>query len=128
MKMRALDGGNGSILIAALCIAVVPHCAPRLVRWLRRWLHPLPGVPMACSARQYVAGTLLRSGAIVNASVVLLKGELHLHLAIGSHVCGHPGITHGGFIASVIDDSMGRLSQALFGNPYVFTNALQLSV
>lgn len=41
------------------------------------------------------------------------RRQFHTLVTLGSNVCGHPKITHGGFTAAIIDETLGGLNYVL---------------
>ncbi|KAL4969166.1 PaaI family thioesterase [Aspergillus stella-maris] len=72
---------------------------------------PYLKIPEKIRARSLTAGTLSNSDGIVVPPVVFNNKTTNTLVSIfylGPNVSGHPGIVHGGFLATLLDEGMGR--------------------
>ncbi|KAL4790205.1 HotDog domain-containing protein [Aspergillus venezuelensis] len=72
---------------------------------------PYLKIPEKIRARSLTAGTLSNSEGIVVPPVVFNNKTTNKLVSIfylGPNVSGHPGIVHGGFLATLLDEGMGR--------------------
>ncbi|KAE8144343.1 HotDog domain-containing protein [Aspergillus avenaceus] len=68
-------------------------------------------VPAELRARNLTAGTLSGPGRIVVPPYIFAEDggkSLVAMFYLGADICGHPGIVHGGLLATLLDESMAR--------------------
>ena len=46
--------------------------------------------------------------------------ETETYLHVGRGLCGHDGIIHGGLLATILDEAMGRVVRGLYSSPRAF--------
>ena len=54
------------------------------------------------------------------------SGCIHVLFNLGKGLCGHPGVSHGGFVAVLIDESMGFILKLQYPTRSVFTATLEI--
>ncbi|RDW76461.1 PaaI family thioesterase [Aspergillus mulundensis] len=72
---------------------------------------PYMKIPEKIRDRSLTAGTLSNSGGIVVPPTAFYNNDTNTLVTffyLGSRVSGHPGIVHGGFLATLLDEGMGR--------------------
>lgn len=68
-------------------------------------------IPAAFRAHNLTGGTLLGPGRIVVPPVVFSEdgGKSLVSISyLGADVCGHPGVVHGGLLATMLDEGLAR--------------------
>lgn len=68
-------------------------------------------IPEQLRDRHLIAGSLLGPNRVVVPPLVFLEENGKEMIAItylGQEVCGHPGIVHGGLLATMLDEGLGR--------------------
>ncbi|THH10436.1 hypothetical protein EW145_g1331 [Phellinidium pouzarii] len=87
------------------------RAAPDAGEWYET--RPYVNVPEAQRANSLTAGALHGPGKLALPPLLRAKNDESESIAIihlGRGMCGHDGIVHGGLIATVLDESLGRLS------------------
>ena len=90
---------------------------------------PYLKIPEQIRSRSLTAGTLSNSKGIVVPPVVFNNKETNTLVSIfylGPNVSGHPGIVHGGFLATLLDEGMGRCAFPVLPNKVGVTANLNL--
>ncbi|KAL4925830.1 PaaI family thioesterase [Aspergillus undulatus] len=80
---------------------------------------PYMKIPVEIRSRSLTAGTLSNSDGIVVPPVVFNNKKTNTLVSIiylGPNVSGHPGIVHGGFLATLLDEGMGRCAFPVLPN------------
>ncbi|KAL2872020.1 PaaI family thioesterase [Aspergillus lucknowensis] len=80
---------------------------------------PYLKIPEKIRARNLTAGTLSNSEGIVVPPLVFCNketGSLVSIIYLGPSVSGHPGIVHGGLLATLLDEGMGRCAFLVLPN------------
>ena len=86
-------------------------------------------IPEALRERSLTAGTLAGPGKIVVPPYVFSEanGKSMVSLMyLGSDVCGHPGIVHGGLLATLLDEGMARCCFPALPNKVAVTANLNI--
>ena len=86
-------------------------------------------IPETLRARSLTAGTLAGPGKIVVPPYVFSErdGKSMVSLMyLGSDVCGHPGIVHGGLLATLLDEGMARCCFPALPNKVAVTANLNI--
>ena len=75
------------------------------------------------------AGVLAGPGRIVVPPIVFLEeaGTLVSVAYLGTDVCGYPGYVHGGLLATILDETLGRCCFAVLPNKIGMTASLNLT-
>ncbi|KAJ3551366.1 hypothetical protein NM688_g4747 [Phlebia brevispora] len=74
---------------------------------------PFVEVPKEMLANSLTAGALRGPGKLALPPLVRARrdeSEAHIIIHVGSGLCGHEGIVHGGMLATLLDESLGRLA------------------
>ncbi|KAL4774996.1 HotDog domain-containing protein [Aspergillus nidulans var. acristatus] len=80
---------------------------------------PYMKIPEKIRDRSLTAGTLSNSGGIVVPPTAFYNNDTNTLVTffyLGSRVSGHPGIVHGGFLATLLDEGMGRCAFPVLPN------------
>ncbi|KAL4742959.1 HotDog domain-containing protein [Aspergillus similis] len=80
---------------------------------------PYMKIPEKIRDRSLTAGTLSNSGGIVVPPTAFYNNDTNTLITffyLGSRVSGHPGIVHGGFLATLLDEGMGRCAFPVLPN------------
>ncbi|KAL6239873.1 hypothetical protein BDW75DRAFT_197592 [Aspergillus navahoensis] len=80
---------------------------------------PYMKIPEKIRDRSLTAGTLSNSGGIVVPPTAFYNNDTNTLITffyLGSKVSGHPGIVHGGFLATLLDEGMGRCAFPVLPN------------
>ncbi|KAL4976400.1 HotDog domain-containing protein [Aspergillus desertorum] len=80
---------------------------------------PYLKIPEKIRDRSLTAGTLSNSGGIVVPPTAFYNNDTNTLITffyLGSKVSGHPGIVHGGFLATLLDEGMGRCAFPVLPN------------
>ncbi|KAL4780468.1 HotDog domain-containing protein [Aspergillus varians] len=91
---------------------------------------PYLKIPEKVRSRSLTAGTLSNSGGIVVPPVAFSNKETNTLVSIfylGPNVSGHPGIVHGGFLATLLDEGMGRCAFPVLPNKVGVTANLNIN-
>jgi uncharacterized protein (TIGR00369 family) len=86
-------------------------------------------IPETLRARSLTAGTLAGPGKIVVPPYVFSESEgksMVSLMYLGSDVCGHPGIVHGGLLATLLDEGMARCCFPALPNKVAVTANLNI--
>ncbi|KAL4916222.1 HotDog domain-containing protein [Aspergillus aurantiobrunneus] len=90
---------------------------------------PYLKIPGKIRSRSLTAGTLSNSGGIVVPPVLFNNKQTNTMTSIfylGPNVSGHPGIVHGGFLATLLDEGMGRCAFPVLPNKVGVTANLNI--
>jgi uncharacterized protein (TIGR00369 family) len=86
-------------------------------------------IPDALRGRSLTAGTLAGPGKIVVPPYVFSEADgksMVSLMYLGSDVCGHPGIVHGGLLATLLDEGMARCCFPALPNKVAVTANLNI--
>jgi len=85
------------------------HSAPDANEWYET--RPYSSLPEERRVNNLTAGALRGPGRLAVPPVVWAKrdeSEAYVFVHVGRGLCGHDGIVHGGLLATLIDESLGR--------------------
>ncbi|RFU28173.1 hypothetical protein B7463_g8161, partial [Scytalidium lignicola] len=85
--------------------------------------------PPSAAWRNLIANTLIGPGMIEVAPYIWTQKEeqtLTMIFPVGNNMCGHPGIIHGGFSASIFDEALARCAFPVLPNKVGATASLQI--
>lgn len=91
---------------------------------------PYLKIPEKLRQRNLTAGTLSNSEGIVVPPLTFCNQETNSLVSIGylgPNVSGHPGIVHGGLLATLLDEAMGRASFLVLPNKVGMTANLNVN-
>jgi len=70
------------------------------------------GVPPHIKQHSLTAGILQGPGRLITPPVAFVRSdeqEMESYLHVGRGLCGHDGVIHGGLLATILDEAMGRV-------------------
>ena len=95
-----------------------------------RETRPILKIPEAMRAHHLTAGALTGPGRIEVPPLMFIekegKGGMTL-LYLGTDICGHPGLVHGGALATLLDEILARCSFAALPNKMGMTANLNIN-
>lgn len=86
-------------------------------------------IPEKLRGRHLITGTLLGPKRMAVPPLVFLEENGKEMIAItylGQEVCGHPGIVHGGLLATILDEGLGRCCFPVLPNGIGVTASLSI--
>jgi 3'-phosphoadenosine 5'-phosphosulfate synthase len=86
-------------------------------------------IPEAARQHNFTGGTLAGPGRIVVPPLTFIEDGGKSYVAmyyLGTDLCGHPGIVHGGLIATIIDEGLARCCFPTLPNKVGMTASLKL--
>ena len=88
-------------------------------------------IPPAMRPHNLTGGTLAGQGKIVVPPLNFNERDAELPsmvqiMYLGSALCGHPGIVHGGLLATILDEGLARACFAVLPNKIVVTASLKI--
>lgn len=87
-------------------------------------------MPVTMRAHSLTAGTLLGPGKVVVPPLAFCEegGKSMVSISyLGNDLCGHPGIVHGGFLATMLDEGLARCCFAALPNKVGMTANLNIN-
>ena len=73
-------------------------------------------VPPHIKQHSLTAGILQGPGRMVTPPIAFVhrdEQEMESYLHVGRSLCGHDGVIHGGLLATILDEAMGRVVRGL---------------
>lgn len=87
-------------------------------------------IPEAFRAQNLTGGTLMGPGKVVVPPFAWEDGEGGVYTQVfyvGAGLCGHPGIVHGGFLATMLDEGLARCCFAAVPSKVAVTASLNIN-